>query len=136
MFWPKGRWLSVRHRLRCRAPFDQIIHWLICASTSSCRLRSLGKGGSAAFAEEAASCDRDGALEGPIDPTGARPALGQNTSHHESLVMTSIKHPTAIPRVIEASYFREALISRPMRNRLTCEYEKGKAVSQPKRKAL
>ena len=30
MFWPKGRWLSVRHRLRCRGPFDQIIRWLIC----------------------------------------------------------------------------------------------------------
>jgi hypothetical protein len=50
--------------------------------------------------------------------------------------MTSIKHPTAIPRMIEASYFREALISRPVRNRPTCKYEKGKAVSQPKRKAL
>ena len=69
---------------------------------------------------------------GEVELKAERPIIPKD----ESLVMTSIKHPTAIPRVIEASYFREALISRPVRNRPTCEYEKGKAVSQPKRKAL
>jgi len=42
MFWPKGRWLSVRYRLRCRG-LDQIIRWSHCASPAFCRLRPLGK---------------------------------------------------------------------------------------------